>query len=127
VAKAHNDRITKDGADKGYSIRVGKTLPQNSANLAYVSTPEMGPTKNLLINDLSGNIKENGLPSTYQTEKTMYPDDQYLLRELSGESKIPSKKVLVTDEFSVPVSTQDSPAPLYYQSLQVDTLMQEER
>jgi hypothetical protein len=117
VAKAHNDRITNDGADKGYSIRVGKTLPQNSANLAYVSTPEMGPTRNLLINDLSGNIKENGLPSTYQTEKTMYPDNTYLLHELSGESKLPSKKVLVTDEFSVPVSSQDVPAPLYYESL----------
>lgn len=117
MTKAHNDRITADGADKGYSIRIGKTLPQNSANLAYVSTPEMGPTKNLQINDLSGNIKENGLPSTYQTEKTMYPDDQYLLRELSGESKIPSKKVLVTDEFSVPVSTQDAPLPLYYMSM----------
>jgi hypothetical protein len=96
---------------------VGKTLPQNSANLAYVSTPEMGPTKNLKINDLSGNIKENGLPSTYQTEKMMYPDDQFLLHELSGETKIPSKKVLVTDEFSVPASTQDTPVPLYYQSV----------
>ncbi|MDK2600673.1 hypothetical protein QO179_24575 [Bacillus stercoris] len=45
MTKAHNDRILKDGSDKGYSIRIGKTLPINSANLAYVSTPKMAPKR----------------------------------------------------------------------------------
>jgi hypothetical protein len=116
VTKAHNDRIVKDGSDKGYSIRVGKTLPVNSANLAYVSTPEMSPTKNLHINDLSGNIKENGLPATYEKEHMMYPTEDFLLRALSGYSKLPSKRITLTDEFSVPQSNQETPKPLYYRS-----------
>lgn len=117
MTKAHDDRITKDGSDKGYSIRVGKTLPVNSANLAYVSTPEMSPEKNLQINDVSMNIKENGLPSTYETERMMYPGEDFLLRELAGASKLPSRKVTLTDEFSVPTSTQEKPVPLYYRAV----------
>ena len=116
MTKAHNDRIIKDGSDKGYSIRVGKTLPVNSANLAYVATPEMSPVKNLQINDLSLNIKENGLPSTYEKERLMFPGENFLLRELAGESKLPSKRVTLTDEFSVPASTQEEAMPLYYRA-----------
>lgn len=116
MTKAHNDRILKDGSDKGYSIRVGKTLPVNSANLAYVSTPEMSPVKNLQINDLSSNIKENGLPATYEKERMMYPGEDFLLRELAGASKLPSKHITLTDEFSIPSSTQEKPVPLYYRA-----------
>lgn len=116
MTKAHNDRIIKDGSNKGYSIRVGKKLPKNSANLAYVSTPAMGPKPNLLINDLSDKIKENGLPSVYQQEKLVFPDDSFLLRELSGTSKIPSNNVVLTDEFSMPSTSQDTPVALYYRS-----------
>lgn len=114
MTKAHNDRIVKDGSDKGYSIRVGKTLPNDSANLAYVATPEMSPVRNLQINDLSVNVKENGLPSTYEKERMMYPAEDFLLREIAGASKLPSKRVSLTDEFSIPSTTQDKPVPLYY-------------
>ena len=114
---AHNDRIIKNGSDKGYSIRVGKTLPVNSANLAYVSTKPMSPKQNLQINDLSMNIKENGLPTAYEKERIMYPADDFLLRELAGESKLPSKRITLTDEFSVPSSTQEEPVPLYYRAV----------
>lgn len=116
MTKAHNDRIEKNTEDKGYSIRVGKTLPVNSANLAYVATPGVAPTDNLKINDLSMNIKENGLPASYEKERMMYPTEDFLLRELAGESKLPSKRITLTDEFSVPSSTQEKPAPLYYRA-----------
>lgn len=116
MTKVHNDRIEKDGSDKGYSVRVGKTLPLNSANLAYVASPEVSPARNLQVNDLSANIKENGLPSTYETERTMFPAEDFLLRELAGDSKLPSKRVTLTDEFSVPSSNQERPAPLYYRA-----------
>lgn len=116
MTKAHNDRIVQDGGNKGYSIRVGKNLPKNSANLAYVSTPAMGPKVNLLINDVSNKITENGLPSIYQQEKIAFPDDSFLLRELSGASTIPSNNVVLTDEFSVPSTGQDMPTPLYYRA-----------
>ncbi|MDK2600672.1 hypothetical protein QO179_24570 [Bacillus stercoris] len=39
-----------------------------------------------------------------------------MLRELDGESKLPSKKIAITDEFSVPSSTQEEPKPLYYKA-----------
>jgi hypothetical protein len=116
VTKAHSDRIVKNGSDKGYSIRVGKTLPVNSANLAYVATPEMSPAKNLQINDLSANIKENGLPGNYEKERMMYPTEDFLLRELNGYSKLPSKRITLTDEFSVPQNNQEKPMPLYYRA-----------
>lgn len=116
MTKVHNDRIEKDGADKGYSMRVGKTLPLNSANLAYVASPEMSPARNLQVNDLSGNIKENGLPSSYEAERTMFPAEDFLLRELAGDSKLPSKRITLTDEFSVPASTQEPSVPLYYRA-----------
>lgn len=116
MTKAHNDRIITDGSNKGYSIRIGKTLPANSANLAYVSTPKISPAKNLQILDLSSNIKENGLPSTYEVEKIMYPDDDFLLRELTGESQLPSRKATITDEFSIPANTQEAPTPLYFRA-----------
>lgn len=114
MTKAHNDRILQSGKDKGYSIRVGKNLPANSANLAYVHTPKMSPKVNLFINDVSEKIKENGLPTTYQNEKLMFPDDSFLLRELSGTSRLPSRNIVLTDEFSIPVTSQDVPVPLYY-------------
>lgn len=116
MTKAHRDRIEKQGSDKGYSIRVGKTLPLNSANLAYVRTPGLDPEANLQINDLSMNIKENGLPDVYQSEKLVYPGEDFLLREIDGESKLPSKRITLTDEFSLPVNTQDEPKPLYYRA-----------
>lgn len=116
MTRVHNDRIQKGGSDKGYSVRVGKTLPLNSANMAYVASPEMNPARNLQVNDLSANIKENGLPSTYEAERTMFPAEDFLLRELAGESKLPSKRITLTDEFSVPSSNQEEPAPLYYRA-----------
>jgi hypothetical protein len=114
MTKAHNDRILRDDADNGYSIRVGKKLPQNSANLAYVHSPKISPEDNLMVTDLSDRIRENGLPTTYKKEKMMFPDDSFLLRELSGESRLPSKKIALTDEFSIPTTSQDKPSPLYY-------------
>jgi hypothetical protein len=114
MTRAHKDRINKDGLDCGYSIRVGKNLPEGSANLAYVHSPEISPESNLMITDLSGKIKENGLPTTYKKEKMVFPDDNFLLRELSGESRMPSKNISLTDEFSIPATTQDIPSPLYY-------------
>lgn len=116
MTKAHDDRIIENEKDYGYSIRVGKKLPKNSANLAYVQTPKMKPEENLLINDLSDNIKENGIPATYDTERLMYPDDTFLLRELNGVSRLPSRDIVLTDEFSVPNTSQDEPLPLYYEA-----------
>lgn len=116
MTKAHNDRIVQDGSDKGYSIRVGKTLPVNSANLAYVSSEAMAPEKNLHINDLSTNIKENGLPLSYEKERLMFPGEDFLLRELAGNAALPSSRVALTDEFSVPKNSQEDPAPLYYKA-----------
>lgn len=116
MTRSHNDRINEDSMNGGYSIRVGKKLPVNSANLAYVYTPKAAPEKNLVINDLSHLIRENGLPSTYKTEKVMFPDNKFLLREMSGESKIPSRNIALTDEFSTPATTQDGQSPLYYRA-----------
>ena len=116
VTKPHQDRIQQNGRDKGYSIRVGKNVPPNSANLAYVYSAPMNPKDNLKLLDLSMNIPENGIPSFYEEEKLLYPDDTFLLRDIHGQYKIPSRRFALTDEFSIPSTTQETPMPLYYQA-----------
>ena len=46
----------------------------------------------------------------------VYPDDTFLLRQLDQPFYSPTANVIVTDEYSVPTSTQESPTPLYYKA-----------
>ena len=45
--------------ENGYSLRIGKFLPPEAANLAYVHTDGPEPTKNLMIVDTALDIPEN--------------------------------------------------------------------
>ncbi len=116
MTKAHNDRIIVNNEDRGYSIRVGKKLPPNVVNLAYVHTPQMEPRKNLLVTDVSGDIVENSLAEVEDQQTLVYPDDSFLLREINKPFYTSTKNVLLTDEFTVPQTTQQLPVPLYYKA-----------
>lgn len=116
MTKKHEDRIKIDNKDYGYSIRVGTNVPANAVNLAYVHTPPTDPKKNLLITDMSSKITENNIVST-DSNTLVYPDDTFLLRELNKPFYSMSKNIIVTDEFSVPATGQETSVPLYYRAM----------
>lgn len=113
MTKAHSDRIKQGGEDHGYSIRVGKTLPQGAVNLAYVHNKPTSPEANLLITDLSGDIVENTVRNP--EDVMVYPDETFLLRALNAPFESNSRDIELTDEFSIPLTPQDRPYPLYYE------------
>ena len=51
--------LPHENPENGYSLRVGKNLPPNAANLAYVHTDTPAPTKNLLVQNTAHEIPEN--------------------------------------------------------------------
>lgn len=50
--------------ENGYALRIGKHLPQEAANLAYVHMDSPTPEKNIIVEDYSSSIPENNLPGT---------------------------------------------------------------
>jgi hypothetical protein len=112
LTKVHNDHIQINSEDFGYSIRVGKTLPSDSVNLAYVHTDEVIPSKNLLITDYSNQITDN--LNFIADDATVYPDASFLLRKLTQPAYSKTRNIVITDEFSIPSTVQDQISPLYY-------------
>lgn len=51
--------LPHDNPENGYSLRVGKNLPDNAANLAYVHTDSPEPIKNLSVINYAQDIPEN--------------------------------------------------------------------
>jgi hypothetical protein len=49
-----------------------------------------------------------------QKESTVFPDKEFLLRELDGDHRFPTPDIHITDEYSIPSTKQDQPRPLYY-------------
>lgn len=115
MTKSHEDKIKQGGEDYGYSIRVGKKLPPNSVNLAYVHTPEINPEVNLTVTDLSSAIPENTIEQS-STDTLLFPDDNFLLREIGRPFTSSSRHMLITDEFSIPENSQEIAMPLYYKT-----------
>lgn len=112
--KPHKDLIRKGKRSAGYSIRMGKKLPENSANLAYMYSKPLNPKENLFIEDRSSLIQENGLQQYVEKEVMVFPDKDYLLESEQGQSEFPSDKIYLTDEFTVKRHPQDVIHPLYY-------------
>lgn len=112
--KPHKDYIQREERNNGYSIRVGKKVPVNSANLAYVSTKPVSPEENVLLEDRSSYIQENGLPMYVEKEMMVFPNKTMKLESESGEGLFPSDNVFVTDEFTISRNKQDIPKPLYF-------------
>jgi len=112
--KPHKDLIRNDLRSGGYSIRVGKDVPVNAANLAYVSTKPVSPDDNLLLEDRSSLIQENGLPTYVAKEMLVFPNKSYQLEAEQGQRVFPSDNLLVSDEFTVRRHMQDEPKPLYF-------------
>lgn len=114
ILKPHKDYISRGKQNGGYSIRIGNKVPENSANLAYVSTKPVTPSDNILLEDRSGYIQENGLPTYMEKEMLVFPGKTMKLESEGGEALFPSDNIFITDEFTIPKNKQDVPQPLYF-------------
>jgi hypothetical protein len=114
--KPHKDLIRDGKRSAGYSIRIGKQLPENSTNLAYMHSKPLNPKENLFIEDRSQLIQENGLQQYVDKEMMVFPDSQFLLESEQGQSEFPSDKVYLTDEFTVKRHSSEEIHPLYYRT-----------
>lgn len=73
----HKDLVRTDKRNKGYAIRIGKKIPKNSANLAYVQSKAVSPEENILLEDVSSQNKENGFSDFVQTDYTVYSNQGF--------------------------------------------------
>ncbi|MEK1829007.1 hypothetical protein AAAC51_07610 [Priestia megaterium] len=110
----HKDLIREGLKNRGYAIRVGNKVPVNSANLAYVQSKPVSPEENILLEDVSSQIKENGLSSFIDEDYIVYPNKDFLLETAAGQNTFPTDSISITDEFTVAKNRQDVPKPTFY-------------
>lgn len=115
--KPHKDLVRGEQKNRGYAIRIGKKVPNNSANLAYVQSKAVSPEDNILLEDVSSHIEENGLLNFTDTDYLVYPQTDFLLETEAGQSAFPTDTVHITDEFTVRKNRQDNPKPVFYSML----------
>lgn len=110
----HKDLVRDSKRNKGYAIRIGQKVPTNSANLAYIQSKSVTPEENILLEDVSSQIKENGLSNFIEKDYMVYPNQDFLLETEAGQSAFPTDAVSITDEFTVRKNRQDTPSPVFY-------------
>ncbi|MEX3713577.1 hypothetical protein ABFV99_14330 [Cytobacillus horneckiae] len=110
----HKDLIRDGKRNQGYAIRIGNKVPNNSANLAYVHSKPVSPEENILLEDVSSQIKENGLSSFIEKDYLVYPNREYLLETEDSQSIFPTDAIDISDEFTLRKNRQDSPKPVFY-------------
>ena len=99
--KPHNQEL-----GDGYSIRMGKRVPEDAANLAYI-----GHTTDNVPNAIV-NVTDN-VPHTETNPyiEIMYPDESYKLISAYQSGLVHSQNILVTNIFTLDTDR----VPLYYQ------------
>lgn len=113
--RAHDELLYRHGQSAGYRVRIGRTLPPEGANLAYVDAPTPTPATTIHWTDYSDQTPENRSTGR-DRHRLVLPDDTFRLRETTGVSTYPTDRLHLTDEFSIPASSQEEPAPLYYRA-----------
>lgn len=96
--------------ENGYSLRVSKNLPPNSANLAYVKSDTPSEEKNLLIYDDIKNVAENKLSNSKKNEYKVFSKNNMLLETENGINSFSRDNIELTDEYNVLGNNE----PLYY-------------
>lgn len=87
----HNDNLN------GYSIRIGKNLPENAANLAYVHTDSPAPQKNLSVINYANDIPENREKDPFITKNlyisSLADTDIFFEGQISLTNLLPIKEI----------------------------------
>lgn len=98
--------------ENGYSLRIGKNLPSEAANLAYVHTDGPEPEKNLLVLNLADTIPENR-DKDAKFEAELYAQKEnsaYFLYQNGKKYEAENSELLLATEMSLGLS----PQPLFY-------------
>lgn len=99
-----------ENPSSGYALRIGKNLPKNAANLAYIHTDTPAPSKNVLVQDLTIGIPENSLRIQEKENITVSVNEEGYLESPTGVLTLERPEVLITDEYSLDAQNE----PLYY-------------
>ena len=118
MTRPHINRLTDVGSGENgaYSIKVGRRVPDDAVNLAYVSSPKISIDENISLVDKSVDIVENTAQASKQSEKIMISDENFLLSDEQGNSNMENSNILITDEFSIGKDQLKEVSPLYYET-----------
>lgn len=93
--------IPHKNGKEAYSLRVSKKVPKGAANLAYVYSESVSPSRNLSMEDEWKKIIENIANESGSKEHIVFPDGQSRLTSQEGVSSFDTEELLLTDEYDV--------------------------
>lgn len=116
MTRPHIDRLANVGSneDGTYSLKVGRRVPDNSVNLAYVSSPKISLNENISLVDHTDDIVENVVSKGSGSERIMVSNENFMLVDKYSRSNIETDNIVVTDEFSIYKDKASDVKPLYY-------------
>ena len=85
--------------ENGYALRIGKHLPQEAANLAYVHMDSPTPEKNIIVEDYSSAISENNLPGTNISFEGLVVSENGELVSENGILKLERPEILLGNRY----------------------------
>ena len=85
-------------SQKENAIKVGLSVPDDAANIAYFVNEQLSPKNNLTVIDLSSSIPENKI-SLDRGVKTYYANELGILEDQNGNTIFPSQDVSISDSF----------------------------
>jgi hypothetical protein len=103
----HTDKLN----ERTYSIKVGKNIPPNGVNLAYVDSEDLMPEKNMDIMDYSDKKQSSVVEMVAEPKQ-----DFVLYSVVNNNSYLPTQNIDITDEFSIKENPGDDVVPLYYRT-----------
>ena len=95
--------------ENGYALRIGKHLPQEAANLAYVHMDSPTPEKNIIVEDYSSAISENNLPGTNISFEGLVVSENGELVSENGILKLERPEILLGNRYF-----SEGKYPLFY-------------
>ena len=101
-------------AENGFSLRIGKYLPPNASNLAYVHTDTPEPEKNLFVLNLADEIAENRFKDATHIHNlyTSQQKDTSVLYQNDAPFIAQDDHLLLTNQYAL----NNTKTPLYYLS-----------
>ena len=85
-------------SEKENAIKIGSSVPDDAANIAYFVNEELSPKNNLTVIDLSNSIPENKI-FLDRGVKTYYANELGVLEDETGNTIFPSQDISISDSF----------------------------
>ena len=85
-------------SEKENAIKIGSSVPDDAANIAYFVNEELSPKNNLTVIDISNSIPENKI-FLDRGVKTYYANELGILEDETGNTIFPSQDISISDSF----------------------------